>query len=155
MKNASDIITSIQYKPQYKKLLGYKCIDKLKNSLLLSIQNYIKNVYIKNNILTFKLSAALNKHDLNNAIDTLKMILNSPMILNSEKFLDCDGIQIDDVKFFVDHTPADKSSLHVGNHEEVLYPERASGTLHIEMNDKKLQELAKSIQEIIKSNNDT
>lgn len=155
MKNASDIITSIQYKPQYKKLLGYKCIDKLKDSLLLSIQNYVKNVYIKNKILYFKMSATLNKHDLNNAIETLKMILNSPMILKSQKFIECQDIEIDDVIFFVDHKPKTNYKLYGGSSNKIVYEERASGNIKIEIEDEKLRELAKSIQTIIKEANDS
>ena len=155
MKNASDIITSIQYKPQYKKLLGYKCIDKLKNSLLLSIQNYVKNVYIKNKILFFKMSATLNKHDLNNAIDTLKMILDSPMILKSQKFIECADIEIDDVVFFVDHKPKTNYKLYEGDSKKIVYKERASGGINVDIEDEKLKELAESIQAIIKNYNDS
>ena len=155
MKNASQIITTIQYKPQYHKLLEHKCIDKLKSSLLLSVQNYIKYGYIKNNKLFFVISATLNKLDINNNINTIKMILNSPMILESEKFLECLDFQIDDVVFYVDHKPKQKLQLHQTHSADATYAERASGSLHVEMQDEKLQKLADEILNIIKATNDS
>jgi len=155
MKNASQIITSIQYKPQYHKLLEHKCINKLKSALLLSVQNYIKYGYIKNNKLFFVMSATLNKLDVNNNINTIKMILNSPMILESEKFLECLDFQIDDVVFYVDHKPKQNITLHPTNTSKSTYKERATGSLHVEMKDEKLQELALEISKLIKKINES
>ena len=54
MKNANQIINTLQHKPQFSKLLSYRCIDKL---------------------------------DIDNIINTIKLILNSPVILESQKFV--------------------------------------------------------------------
>ncbi len=151
MKNSSQIISSLQNKPQFSKLVEYRCIDRLKSSLLLSIQNFIKNGYIKNNKLFFILKAKLNRHDQDNTITMLKTILNSPMILESDKFLECIDIQIDDVVFYVDNKPEHKTKLHTTNTDKETYPERASGEIDINIEDEKLNQLAKSILEIIKA----
>ena len=151
MKNTSQIISSLQNKPQFSKLVEYRCIDRLKSSLLLSIQNYIKNGYIKNNKLFFILKARLNKHDQENTITMLKTILASPMILESEKFVECKGMEIEDVVFYVDNKPQGKTKLHTTDAHTETYPERASGEAEVNIEDKKLNQLAKSILEIIKS----
>lgn len=150
MKNASQIITTLQYKPQFSKILESKCINRLKSSLLLSIQNNIKYGYIKNNTLTFVLTTRLNKLDADNIINTIKLILNSPMILESQNFVECFDIQIDDVKIYTDYKPQNKSLLYTTNAHELHYKERATGDIDINIEDEKLYELAQSILNIIK-----
>ena len=63
MKNASQIITSIQYKPQFKKVLDYKCISKLISIILPSLQKSIKHGFIHKNIFYITITASLNKYD--------------------------------------------------------------------------------------------
>jgi len=151
MKNASQIITTLQHKPQFSKLTESSCINRLKSSLLPSIQHNIKYGYFKNATLYFVLSTRLNKLDIDNIINTIKMILNSPMILESDRFVECLGIQIDDVKIYTDHKPQKKfESFSTHAHEE-KYPERASGDIPVKIEDEKLKQLAQSILEIIKS----
>jgi hypothetical protein len=152
MKNVSQIMSSLQNKPQFSKLLEYRCINKLKSSLLLSIQNYIKKGYIKNNTLFFILKARLNKHDEQNNIQMLKTILNSPMILKSEKLLDCIDIKIDDIVFFVDNNPSKEIVLHTTNAHNDIYKERADGNIEINIQDEKLKQIANNILNIIKNN---
>ena len=149
MKNASQIINTLQYKPQFSKLLTYKCIHKLKSSLLLSIQNNIKYGYIKNQTLYFVLTTSLNKLDIDNIINTIKMILNSPMIIESEKFCECLGIEISDVKIYTDPKPKKRFAPFTTLAHNLTYPERASGEINIDISDTKLNKLAKSIQDII------
>ena len=151
MKNASQIINTIQDKPQFSKLLTYKCIHKLSSSLLLSIQKNIKYGYIKNNTLYFILTTRLNKLDIDNIINTIKMILNSPMILESEKFVECLGIKIDDVKIFTDPKPQKKFTPFSTNSHIQTYQERATGEIEVEIEDEKLKLLAQSILDIIKA----
>lgn len=155
MKNASQIITSLQYKPQYQKLLEQKCIHRLKSSLLLSIQNYIKKGYIKNNKLIFIVGATLDKHDINKTVDLIKTILSSSMLLESEKFCDCLDIQIDDVEFYVDHKPQKKLNLYTTTAHKSTYKEQATGNINVDIKDEKLKELATNILEIIKAKNES
>jgi hypothetical protein len=155
MKNATQIITSLQYKPQYHKLLEQKCVNRLKSSFLLSIQNYIKYGYIRGNKLTFVVGATLNKHDIAKTIEIVKTILNSPMLLESDKFCECLDIQIDDVEFKVDHKPKKTYNLYSTKSDKSTYKERATGDIEVDIKDEKLKKLAKSILDIIKAKHDS
>ncbi len=155
MKNASQIITTLQNKPQFDKILEYRCINKLKSSLLITIGNYIKKGYIHNNKLFFVLGATLDKHDIENNISLLKGILNSSMLLESERFFECKDIQIDDIIFYVDHKPKPKVKLHNTQTHESTYIERATGNIEVNIHDKKLNELVNSILDIIKAKHDS
>lgn len=155
MKNASQIINSIQYKPQYRKILEHKCIDRLKSSLLPSIQSNIKYGFIKNNKLYFTISATLNKYDKDNIINTIKMILKSPMILESDKFFECLDINIEDVIVYVDHKPKIVFKPYSTYSHLLTYKERASGNIEVNIKEPKLRELVMSIQEIIKAKNES
>jgi len=150
MKNAQDILTSIQYKPQFKKILHYKCIDKLMATILPAIRRSVKHGYIHKDILYITITAALNKYDKDNIIKTIKTVLNSKMILQSERFVACNEINIEDVILYVDHKPKREHSVHTTDTHDVKYTERATGEIEITIEDEKLHALAKSIQEIIK-----
>jgi hypothetical protein len=155
MKNASQIINSIQYKPQYKKILEHKCIARLISALMLSVQRNIKYGYFKNSILFLTISATLDKYDKDNIINTIKMILNSPMILNSDKFMECQGINIEDIKVYVDHKPKHKFKPYLSNTHNLQYFERSQGDFQIDMKDEKLQALFEEIQTIIKEKHES
>jgi len=150
MKNASQIISSIQYKPQFKKILHHKCINKLMSTILPAIRKSIKYGYINKNIFYITITAALNKYDKDNIIKTIKMVLNSKMILESEQFNECSGLNIEDVIVYVDHKPRAKTELYVTQADKITYYERATGEIAINIEDPKLKELAQSIQDIIK-----
>lgn len=150
MKSTQDILTSIQHKPQFKKILHYKCIDKLLSTILPALRKNIKHGYINKNIFYIIITAALNKYDKDNIINTIKGVLNSPMILNSEQFIECDGINIEDVIVYVDNKPQKNTNFYTTTAHKLHYIERASGNIHIDIKDEKLNTLAKSIQNIIK-----
>jgi len=150
MKNASQIISSIQYKPQFKKILHYKCINKLMSTILPAIRKSVKYGYINKNIFYITITAALNKYDKDNIIKTIKMVLNSKMILESEQFSECSDLHIEDVIVYVDHKPRAKTELYSTQTDKITYFERATGKIEINIQDPKLKELAQSIQEIIK-----
>lgn len=150
MKNASQIITSIQYKPQFKKILHHKCIKKLLSLILPTIQRSIKHGFIHKNIFYITIAASLNKYDKDNIINTIKMVLNSPMILESQKFLECSDIKIEDVILYVDHKPKQIFTPYTNSAHRLTYTERATGEVPIEIADEKLHKLAQEIQDIIK-----
>ncbi|MDF1878764.1 hypothetical protein JHD46_03825 [Sulfurimonas sp. SAG-AH-194-C20] len=150
MKTTQDILTSIQHKPQFKKILHHKCIDKLLSTILPAIRRNIKHGYINKNIFYIIITAALNKYDKDNIIKTIKGVLNSPMILNSEHFTQCNEINIEDVIVYVDHKPKIISQLHTTSTHILTYTERASGDIKIDIKDERLHALAQSIQEIIR-----
>jgi len=153
MKNASQIISTIQQKPQYKRILTYKCVDKLKSALLPTIQRNIKYGYIKNSILYFVIASSINKYDKDNIINTIKMILNSPMILESDKFLECTNTNIQDIKIYTDFKPRFKYTLYSTSSHIDKYGERSTGNFNINIKNEKLKEIMIKIQNIIKKNN--
>jgi hypothetical protein len=155
MKNANQIITSLQYKPQFKKILHHKCINKLLSIILPSIRKSVKYGYINKNIFYITIAATLSKYDKDNIINTIKMVLNSKMIIESEQFFECMDINIEDVVVYVDHKPKFDFTPYSTDSHKIHYFERATGTLEINIKDEKLKQLAKSIQQIIKDQNDT
>ncbi|HIP20337.1 MAG TPA: hypothetical protein EYG70_04355 [Sulfurimonas sp.] len=150
MKTTQDILSSIQHKPQFKKILHHKCINKLLSTILPALRRNIKHGYINKNIFYIIITAALNKYDKDNIIKTIKGVLNSPMILKSEHFIECDDMNIEDVIVYVDHKPKLSTDLHMTSAHKIHYVERASGDIQIAIKDEKLHALAQEIQDIIK-----
>jgi len=153
MKSAHDIISSIQHKPQFKKVLHHKCVSKLLSTLLPSLQKRVKHAYVHKQIFYITITASLDKYDKDNIIKTIKMVLNSKMILESQSFYECNGIEIDDVIVYVDHKPLRKPQIYQPSHT-LEYVERATGTLNVTIEDPKLRALAQSIQDMIKKKED-
>lgn len=149
MKNASQIISTIQYKPQYKRILQHKCVEKLKSIMLPSIQKSIKYGYIKEKKLHFVISSTLNKYDKDNIINTIKMVLNGRMIEQNENLVECLDAAIHDVIIKVDHRPLLRYQPYTTNAEKLCYYERSKGNFDVSMKDPKLKELAEQIQKII------
>jgi len=150
MKNASQILTTIQYKPQYKRILQHKCVQKLKSIMLPAIQKSIKYGYIKDSKLHFVISSTLNKYDKDNIINTIKMILNGNMIAQNENLLECIDENIEDVIVKVDHRPVVDFKPYMTDAHQVRYFEQGSGTIEVEIEDEKLRAVAQEIQNIIK-----
>lgn len=155
MKNASEIISSLQNQPQFYKLVEYSCIKKLKSLLLPSIQNIIKYGYIKNDILYLILSTNINKHDKDNIINIIKAILNLKSRGEFDSFVECSSVEIKDILIKVDLTPKKQIVLYPSHFITIKYKERAKGNIKIEIKDKKLLSIANDILKIIKWHNDT
>ena len=137
MKNASQIINSIQNKPQFSKLSKYSCIKKISSLFTPALQKMIKFGYFKSNTLFFVLNHPLAKQEFDNNIQNIKSALN--FVKPSE----CEGIVIQDIKAFVSHTPIKKQNVVI---KKYLCEERASGDIEINIKDEKLNQLVKSIQ---------
>jgi len=150
MKNASQIISSIQYKPQYKRILQHKCIQKLRSIMLPAIQKNIKYGYIREKTLHFVISSTLNKYDKDNIINTIKMVLNGRMIEKNANLLECIDEKIEDVVVKVDHRPQNSFTPYTTHVHTICYHEQASGEIEISFKDRSLQALAQEIQNIIK-----
>jgi len=155
MKNASQIISSIQYKPQYKRILQHKCVQKLRSIMLPAIQKNIKYGYIREKTLHFVISSTLNKYDKDNIINTIKMVLNGRMIEKNANLFECIDEKIEDVVVKVDHRPQGNFQPYTTDVHNLRYHERSTGNVDISIEDDKLQKLAREIQAIIKENNDT
>lgn len=143
MKNASQIINSIQNKPQFSKLSKYKCIKRIESLFVPAIQRMIKFSYIKNDILFLVLSHSAGKQEFDNNIQSIKSALKFHMPE------ECKETLINDIKAFVTHTPIKKT---VEAEQKVMrYPERATGNFSVNIEDEKLNSLVMSIQNIIKA----
>ena len=143
MKNASQIITSLQTKPQFSKLLEYACIKRIGSLFTPALQKMMKFAYVKNNILFFVLTHPGAKQEFDNSIDTIKSALK--LYMPSE----CSNVLIHDIKAFVTHTPQTKKKLFT-NDSDKHYAESAKGDFRIPFKDERLSNLAYSIQKIIK-----
>lgn len=150
MKTANQIINSIQSRPQFYKLLHYKCIKIVQSMFTPPIQRMINFSYIKNRTLFFVFNHPVGKQEFDNNIHSIKSALKFYM---PQECKECDNNLFDDIKAFVTHTPKRKDQAP----QEIkqVYKERSSGNFEININDEKLNLLIKSIQNIIKSHSDT
>jgi len=147
MKNAGDILNSLQNKPQFSKLSHYKCIERIQSLFSAPLQKMIKFAYIKNNTLFFVLNHPGAKQEFDNNIDSIKSALK---FYNPQE---CINEKLTDIKAFVTHTPAKQFTFEPPKAQ--TYTERAKGEFSINIHDEKLRSLAESIKNIIKEKNAT
>jgi len=141
------IITSLQNKPQFSKLKKFECIDTIQSMFMPSFTRFVKFAYLQNNTLFFVLNHNAGKQEFLNSVQSIKSVLKMHIPEG------CKDQKIDDIKAFVTHSPLKKAQdVQIVRQ---YYTEKASGTLNVHMNDPKLEEIAKSIQNIIKDNNDS
>ncbi len=143
MKNASQIISSIQKKPQFSKLSKYKCIKKIESIFTPALAKMIKFAYFKNDVLFFVLNHPAGKQEFDNNIQSIKSALK---YVTPEE---CKDINITDIKAFVTHTP--QVNTQEVSHKLQSYPERSSGNFKNEVHEEKLKTLIQAIQNIIKA----
>jgi hypothetical protein len=147
MKNATQIITTLQNKPQFSKLKKFKCIDKIKSMFMPSFTRFVKFAYIQNNTLFFVLNHNAGKQEFNNNVQNIKSALH---FYTPEE---CQDDDIKDIKAFVTHSPTKKTE--VKKIARQYYKERGSGEVEVHIHDERLNTLVRSIQNIIKAKNDT
>jgi len=145
MKNASDILNSLQNKPQFSKLSHYKCINKIQSLFSAPLQRMIKFAYIKNATLFFVLNHPGAKQEFDNNIQSIKSALK---FYNPEE---CEENSVKDIKAFVTHTPS--KVLTQPKHQVQRYTERSKGEFEINIQNEQLRSLVQSIQTIIKDKN--
>jgi hypothetical protein len=148
MKNASQIINSLQSRPQLSKLSYYKCIKIVQSMFTPPVQRMINFAYIKNRTLFFVFNHPVGKQEFDNNIQSIKSALKFHMPLQCEEN---NEPLFDEIKAFVTHSPKKNSQ----EHKEIkqVYKERSSGNFEINVHDEKLNALIRSIQEIIKKAN--
>jgi hypothetical protein len=149
MKNARDIINSLQNRPQFSKLSRFGCIDRIRHSFSAPMQKMIKFAYIKNETLFFVLNHPGAKQEFDNNIQSIKSAL---------KFVkpkECESLNIQDIKAFVTHTPLRRQEDQEEKITAPHYTERASGDFAITTQDEKLQAIFQSIQSIIKEHHES
>ena len=147
MKNASQIINSLQDKPQFSKLSKFSCIKKIQSIFVPALQKMIKFAYIKNETLFFVLNHPAGKQEFDNNIQNIKSALN----FHTPE--ECSETFTKDIKAFVTHTPPKIFQPEIKEPE--VYKERADGNFTVEIQEPKLKELILSIQKIIKEKHDT
>jgi len=149
MKRASDIIKSIQNKPQFAKLSSFSCIETIKRSFSPPLQKMIKFAYIKNSVLFFVLNHPGAKQEFDNSIQSIKSAL---------KFVrpkECQEIEISDIRAFVSHTPSAPKTALFQPETIPYYHERAKGEFEISVKDEKLKKIFQSIQHIVKERHES
>ena len=151
MKNAGQIINSIQSKPQFSKLSYYKCVNIVQSMFTPPVQKMVNFAYIKNKTLFFVFNHPVGKQEFDNNIQSIKSALNFHM---PDECMECEDRLFDDIKAFVTHTPKKTMDIEQKSVKQV-YKERASGKIDVDIKDEKLNSLVRSIQEIIKANNDS
>ncbi len=147
MKNASEIIKTIQNQPQFSKLSHFHCIKKIQSLFNLPLQKMVKFAYIKNQTLFFVLNHPGAKQEFDNNIQSIKSALK--YVTPDE----CKELSITDIRAFVTHTPSFKPQKQQKTDTAPSYAERATGTLPVSIEDERLNSLVKSIFDIIKENN--
>ena len=148
MKNASQIINIIQHKPQFSKLNKVRCIKKIQSLLISPVRKMINFAYFKADTLFFVFNHPAGKQEFDNNIQNIKNALNyAPPS-------ECEGINIQDIRAFVTHTPK-KKEIELIKEVQPSYEERSSGEFEVDIKDEKLSQLVKSIRDIIKDKNDT
>lgn len=148
MKSASQIINSIQSRPQFSKLSYYKCIKIVQSMFTIPVQKMINFAYIKNRTLFFVFNHPVGKQEFDNNIQSIKSALKFYM---PDECKDCQESLFDDIKAFVTHTP--RKTKEEYKEIKALYKERSSGNFEINIQDEKLNSLVRSIQKIIKEKN--
>jgi len=147
MKNATQIITSLQNKPQFSKLKKFNCIEKIQSMFLPSFTRFVKFTYFQNNTLFFVLNHNAGKQEFD------KMVQNIKSALNFYTPDECTGVKIENIKAFVTHSPRKKETPT--KIAKQYYKERASGEVGVDIKDERLNSLVKSIQDVIKAKHDT
>jgi len=145
MKNATQILDSLQNKPQFSKLNRYKCIKKIESMFMPTFLRFVKFSYIKNETLFFVLNHNAGKQEFDNSIQNIKKALN----LYAPK--ECEELAIKDIKAFITHTQVQETQTPVQIVQ--TYHERSSGEFSINIQDSHLNTLVQSIQRIIKEKN--
>lgn len=146
MKNAGQIINSLQSKPQFSKLSYYRCVNIVQSMFRPPVQKMINFAYIKNKTLFFVFNHPVGKQEFDNSIQSIKSALNFHM---PDECKECEENLFDDIKAFVTHSP--KKTIDVENKKiKHVYKERATGNLQVDIKDERLNSLVKSIQDIIK-----
>ncbi|PLY12926.1 hypothetical protein CVO_07670 [Sulfurimonas sp. CVO] len=148
MKNASQIINSIQTRPQFSQLSYYKCIKIVQSMFTPPIQKMINFTYIKNKTLFFVFNHPVGKQEFDNNIQSIKSALKYHM---PQECKECDENLFDDIKAFVTHTP--KKNKEEIKETKQVYKERSTGNFEINIDDEKLNALVHDIQKIIKKMN--
>ena len=148
MKNANQILSSLQNKPQFSKLSKFRCIQKIQELFPTHLQNMILYGYFKNNFLNFVLSHPWAKQEFDIIIQSIKTPLKQmpPQA--------CCDIEIADIRAYVSFKPHKNDALHEGCSSDARYKERAETNFINDVEDTKLHNIIENIRKIIHDRHD-
>ena len=143
MKNANQILSSLQNKPQFSKLSKFRCIQKIQELFPAHLQNMILYGYFKNDVLNFVLSHPWAKQEFDIIIQSIKTPLRQ--IPPQE----CCEINISDIRAYVSFKPYKEELVHDGCSTDIRYKERADAEFTNNTTDTKLHNVIEDIRKII------
>ncbi len=146
MKNAKDIVKSIQLQPQFEKLHNFRCIERILSMFLPALRRFVDFCYIKNDTLFIVLNHNAGKQEFDNSIKMIKDVLKTH---NPQE---CEGVGIKDIKTFVTHKPRRRNTLQTKALSQTVphYKERAKGEFDTErIKDESLRSIVEEIRSII------
>ncbi len=148
MKNANQILSSLQNKPQFSKLSQFRCIQKIQELFPLHLQNMILYGYFKNGVLNFVLSHPWAKQEFDIIIQSIKTPLRQLPPQN------CSAINITDIRAYVSFKPHKEDTLHTGCSSNERYKERANAEFINNIEDTKLHTIVEDIRKILHDKHD-
>jgi hypothetical protein len=143
MKNANQILSSLQNRPQFSKLSQYRCIQKIQELFPIHLQNMIQYGYFKNGVLNFVLSHPWAKQEFNVIIQSIK----TP--LKHVPPLECQELSITNIRAYVSFKPTKPEILFEGSSTKECYEERAQAEFQNSVTEPKLHNLIEEIRKII------
>lgn len=143
MKNANQILSSLQNKPQFSKLSQFRCIQKIQELFPIHLQNMIQYGYFKNGVLNFVLSHPWAKQEFDVIIQSIKTPLRQ---LPPEQCLEAN---VSDIRAYVSFKPFKPDTLFKGASSKESYAERSDADFANEIEDPKLHTLVEDIRRII------
>ena len=143
MKNANQILSSLQNKPQFSKLSQFRCITKIQELFPLHLQNMIQYGYFKNGILNFVLSHPWAKQEFDVIIQSIKTPLRQVTPL------ECQGVNVSDIRAYVSFKPNKPDTIFKGSSTKEYYQEHSQAKFSNDIQDEKLHQLIEDIRNII------
>ena len=148
MKNANQIVSSLQSKPQFSKLSQFRCIKKIQELFPMHLQKMIVYGYIKNNILNFVLSHPWAKQEFDIIIQSIKTPLKhyTPT--------ECTNNTFSDIRAYVSFKPYKDDTLHGGSSTHETFPERSHAEFVNSATDERLYNVIEDIRKILNDRQD-
>ena len=148
MKNANQIVSSLQSKPQFSKLSKIRCIKKIQELFPMHLQKMIVYGYFKNNTLNFVLSHPWAKQEFDIIIQSIK----TP--LKQMPPLECKDAAFTDIRAYVSFKPYKDETLHEGSSTHETFPERSHAEFVNSAQDERLYNVIEDIRKILNDRQD-
>ena len=146
MKDSKTIISHLKKHPSLKTLEQKECFDMLIKLLPNSLSDFIKFLYIKNDILFFVLKHPSAKMEFNYKRNLIKDILKKIESFHPK----CKCINLKEIKAFVSNKK--EVEPEVLKNATIFYKERSLGDFTNKTKDKKLHEIFEKIRKEILKN---